>query len=60
MAGGRAADLLVCMPGPGDRIKMGFDEIRKLIACMYNIPTSKKSKHLMISSISNSTMHPIS
>ena len=25
------ADLLVCMPAPGDRIKAGFDEIDKTL-----------------------------
>ena len=39
------ADLLVCMPALGDRIKVGFDEIDKSLACLYNILTSEKSKN---------------
>ena len=46
------ADLLVCMPAPGDRIKVRFDEIYKSLACLYNILTSEKSKNLIKSIIS--------
>ena len=30
------ADLLVCMPAPGDRVKVGFDEFDKTL-CAYII-----------------------
>ena len=30
------ADLLACMPAPGDRIKLGFDEIDKTLCAEIN------------------------
>ena len=50
------ADLLVCMPAPGDRIKVRFEEIYKSLACLYNMLTSEKSKNLMKSMISKKTV----